>query len=440
MGLVGLHQYLDRVEELLEARRFEEALSHCHHILRQNPRHVDTYRLIGRVLLEQHVVDDALDVFQRVLSVDPEDLVSHAGTAIAYRDNGELPLAIWHMERAAEIDAYNSAVQEELNGLYENIEDRADEGKELSQAALARLNFHGGLYQQAKDKLQTLLTQNPDRHDLQVLLAEVLYSDDRLSAAANMSAKILNSLPDCIKANAILGLYHVKAGENEIATKYANKLLPLMLPELITLDDNSLAGQFFSTIDSHLIPERMLVEELDYRKQVESSAKLEGSAIPGSKYLQAVTGIPTWLNDASAEDLTIQQDSIEQVSEIEDVDDVFDWLRTIAEEEGNIVEANEQKSDEGLQSSFGQQEDGDVTEDELYKSVATDARVTLSQQLEYLSQEKEAANYPRPIGITDQNEAILQGEDDEFPEWLEEVIGFTDSLKSDDPNCLVKIS
>ena len=29
MGLVGLHQYLDRVEELLEAGQLEESLAHC---------------------------------------------------------------------------------------------------------------------------------------------------------------------------------------------------------------------------------------------------------------------------------------------------------------------------------------------------------------------------------------------------------------------------
>jgi tetratricopeptide (TPR) repeat protein len=437
VGLVGLHQYLDRVEELLEAQRFEEALSHCHNILRQNPRHVDTYRLMGRVLLEQHVVDEALDVFQRVLSVDPEDLVSHAGTAIAYKDKGELPSAVWHMERAAEIDAYNSAIQGELRDLYDDINERPDEGKELSQAALARLNFHGGLYQQAKDKLQSLLTQYPERHDLQVLLAEVLYSDNRLKEAANTSAKILNSLPDCIKANAILGLYHVKTGKNDVATKYAQKLVPLMLPEQISLDDNSLAGQFFSTIDSQLIPEKVVVEELDYRKDGDPSVKLEASANPGTKYRQTITNIPTWINDPSAEDRTIQQDFIEQDSETEDIDDVFDWLRTIAEEEGPILEAGGQTSEEAPHSSFGLPEDADATEDQLYKSVASDARVTLSQQLDYLSQERETANHRTPGDITGQNEAILQGEEEEFPEWLEEVIGFTDSLESDDPNAII---
>jgi tetratricopeptide (TPR) repeat protein len=271
---------------------------------------------------------------------------------------------------------------------------------------------------------------------LQVLLAEVLYSDNRLKEAANTSAKILNNLPDCIKANAILGLYHVKTGQDEVATKYAQKLIPLMLPEQIAIDDNSLAGEFFSTIDSQFFPEKVVVEELEYRLAGDSSAKLEAGTNPGSKYRQAITRIPTWLNEPSAEGQTIQHDSEEQDAETDDVNDVFDWLRTIAEEEGPILDIAGQTSEEGLQSSFGRQEDADATEDEMNKPVASDARVTLSQQLDYLSQERMVANHLGPSGITSQNEAILQGEEEEFPEWLEEVIGFTDSLESDDSNAI----
>jgi uncharacterized protein HemY len=61
----ALHEYLSQIEGLLDENRLPEAVAHCHFILQQFPRHIDTYRLLGRTFLEQQLYDEAKDVFAR---------------------------------------------------------------------------------------------------------------------------------------------------------------------------------------------------------------------------------------------------------------------------------------------------------------------------------------------------------------------------------------
>ncbi|MGD2077673.1 MAG: tetratricopeptide repeat protein, partial [Chloroflexota bacterium] len=110
MRRIALHDYLSQIEGLLDDNRLPEAAAHCHFVLQQYPRHIGAYRLFGRALLEQQLYDDAIDIFERLLGADPEDLISHAGLALAYSESRDLERAIWHMERAFEVDPYNRAI------------------------------------------------------------------------------------------------------------------------------------------------------------------------------------------------------------------------------------------------------------------------------------------------------------------------------------------
>jgi tetratricopeptide (TPR) repeat protein len=209
---VALKEYQSRIEGLLEGNRLPEAAAHCHFLLQQYPRHIGTYRLFGRALLDQQLFDDAIDVFHRVVSADPEDLIAHAGLALAHREKQDLTIAIWHMERAFEIEPYNGAIQEELRDLSSSDGGIVRRGFGLNKAALARLYFRGGLYPMAATELTSLLEKSPDRFDLQVLLAETYYWEDRRLDAVNQCLHIMEQLPYCIKAHAILADLWLRGG------------------------------------------------------------------------------------------------------------------------------------------------------------------------------------------------------------------------------------
>jgi predicted Zn-dependent protease len=166
---IALHDYLEQINRFLENEQTSEVISHCRYLLRQCPRHVDTYRLLARALLEHREFEGAAELFQRILSADPNDFIAHIGLSDIYREGGRLSEAVWHMERAYEMSPYDAALQEVLRELYGQRDNEVPDELPLTRAALARLYFKGELYQQAADELHSILGQNgDDRIDLQI--------------------------------------------------------------------------------------------------------------------------------------------------------------------------------------------------------------------------------------------------------------------------------
>ena len=172
MAQITLSKYLRLIDELIDESRLAEAVAHSRHLLEQHPRHIDTYRRLGKALLEQGDYAGAVDIFQRVLSAMPADFVAHAGLAIVHKAGDRWKQALWHMERAFEVEPYNAAIRTELQELYGRRDGLAPARVELTHGALARLYVKGGLYQQAILELREMLAEEPERVDLKLLLAE----------------------------------------------------------------------------------------------------------------------------------------------------------------------------------------------------------------------------------------------------------------------------
>ena len=79
MAKVSLRIYNREIENLIDKSHNNEAIAHCHHILRTFPKHLATYRLLGKAYLEAKRYAEAVDVFSRVLMAAPDDFVSHVG-------------------------------------------------------------------------------------------------------------------------------------------------------------------------------------------------------------------------------------------------------------------------------------------------------------------------------------------------------------------------
>jgi tetratricopeptide (TPR) repeat protein len=114
MDKIPLRTYLKEIENLIDKGDNDQAIAHCRHILKAYPKNLATYRLLGKAYLESRRYGDAADVFQRVLSGTPDDFVSHVGMSIIREARATRTPPFWHMERAFEIQPYNSAIQDEL--------------------------------------------------------------------------------------------------------------------------------------------------------------------------------------------------------------------------------------------------------------------------------------------------------------------------------------
>ena len=82
------------------------------------PKYIEAYRLLGKADLGAKRYTEAVDIFQRALMSVPDDFVSHVGLSIIADDQSKLDDAIWHMERAFEVQPSNAAIQGELQRLF----------------------------------------------------------------------------------------------------------------------------------------------------------------------------------------------------------------------------------------------------------------------------------------------------------------------------------
>ena len=122
MEQITLREYNKFIDRLIADEEYMEAIAHCRHILRHFPKHVETYRQLGQAYLEAGREAEAEDVFSRVLAAVPDDFISHIGMSIAAEHRGDLKDAVWHMERAFEVQPYNPSVQDELRRLYAQVD------------------------------------------------------------------------------------------------------------------------------------------------------------------------------------------------------------------------------------------------------------------------------------------------------------------------------
>ena len=204
MAKISLRSYTQDIERMVESGRTEEAIAHCRNILQTYPKCVDVYRLLGKAYLESQRFGDAADIFQRVLSSIPEDFVSHVGMSLIREDEGNLDEAIWHMERAFEIQPSNGAIQDELRRLYGKRDGVEPPKIRLTRGALARMYYKGELYPQAIAELRAALNEDANRLDLRMLLASVHYKAGQSMEAAEKASDLLSKLPNCLEANFLL--------------------------------------------------------------------------------------------------------------------------------------------------------------------------------------------------------------------------------------------
>ena len=205
MAEISLRTYLEELDSLLENEALEEVVGHCKHILKAFPKNLETYRILGKALLEQGKHQDAADVFQRILSADPGDFISHAGMSMVYEEQDQIDQAIWHMERAFEQEPGNQAIRGEMRRLYGRRDGFEPPKIQLTSGALARQYAKGRMYPQAVNELRRALVEQPERVDLQALLCECLWLAGEKRAAGEVAVQILGKLPHCLIANRVLG-------------------------------------------------------------------------------------------------------------------------------------------------------------------------------------------------------------------------------------------
>src|SRR5512143_2438724 len=228
MAKISLRMYDREIESLIEqGQRLDEAIAHCRHILKTYPKHLETYRLLGKAYLEAKRYDQAVDIFQRVLVAAPDDFVAHVGMSIIADDKGRLDDAIWHMERAFEVQPSNAAIQGELQRLFGRRDGVEPPKIRLTRGALAHMYVQGELYNQAISEIRAVLGSDPKRTDMQTLLARAYFRNGQKAEAADICGQLLGRYPYCLEADRLMAEIAPSTGHAEAAQEYRQRVIEL---------------------------------------------------------------------------------------------------------------------------------------------------------------------------------------------------------------------
>lgn len=229
MGTISLRAYNKEIDSIIDQGRLDEAIAHCRHILTKFPKHIETYRLLGKAYLESNQNSNASDIFMRILSSVPDDFISHVGMSVIREEEGNLSAAVQHMEKAFENQPYNSEIQLELKRLYGKRDGIEPPKIRLTQGALARMYIRGDLFKQGILELRNALKDAPSRSDLKTFLAETYSANDQLANAIDLASDILKKYPFNLTANRIMARSlktHDHPQEMAICTKRLYALSP----------------------------------------------------------------------------------------------------------------------------------------------------------------------------------------------------------------------
>ncbi len=229
MAKVSLRSYNREIESMVDQGELDEAIAHCRHILNTFPKNLETYRLLGKAYLETKRYNEATDIFERLLMAVPDDFVAHVGMSIIRDEQNDMDAAIWHMERAFEVQPSNAAIQSELQRLFGRRDGVEPPKIRLTRGALAHMYVQGELYPQAISEIKAVLEEDRDRHDMQVLLARAYFQAGQKNEAAEMCSQLLRRYPYCFDANRVLVelLPETERGESPQASRHrVNELDP----------------------------------------------------------------------------------------------------------------------------------------------------------------------------------------------------------------------
>jgi len=299
--MISLKAYNREIEQLIDNGLYDEAIAHCIHILGSYPKCIDSYRNLGKSLLELKKYPEALDVFSRVLSAIPDDFIAHVGLSIIFEDQNNLDLSIWHMEQAFDVQPSNLAIQDELKRLFSRRDGEQPTKIRLSRGALVRMYARGELFQQAITEIHSILEEDPRRIDLEVILARMHYLSGATEESTAVCNQIIEKIPYCFEANRILQQIHIDNKDDENAAVNKNRL--------ISLDPYY---QFIPSpfSDQEIPEEKVTLERLEYIPSTTSSAQ-----------------IPVWLEDIEGSDENKPGES-------------FDWLKDLNKTNDQTSAAN----------------------------------------------------------------------------------------------------
>ncbi|RUA15294.1 MAG: hypothetical protein DSY55_06605 [Clostridia bacterium] len=180
MSDVLLFDLSQHLEKLFSQQRYDAGFALGRHILRYYPRHLATYKQMGMAALAKSMWEDSIDLLQRALSIDPEDI------------------QMWEALRSA---AMATELQAEAALAADYIKDLHATSEETTPVAAGHDAARQQDWVRAYEAYRAGYAQHPQRMDAALGLVTALFHLEAYDAALLMTNHILEELPYCLKAH-----------------------------------------------------------------------------------------------------------------------------------------------------------------------------------------------------------------------------------------------
>ncbi len=336
MAKIPLRTYIKDIDGLIDQGLTDEAIAHCKYILQLFPKYLEVYGTLGKAYLESQRYSEASDILERILSANPDDFVSQVGLSIIREDENNLDAAIFHMERAYEIQSSNTAIQEELKRLYGRRDGITPHKIRISRGALVRMYLRGELYPQTIAEARVALQDDPNRPDIEIALAKAYAALGKDGEASEICQRLIAKLPYCLDANQIMASMTENNRSSDV-NPYRRKLNEL--------DPYMEFCPSSSTNSKTVSDDSIMVDHLEWQPSMGLGQQPDWANMVGLPVESAELGTADWLNVVPSNDLAEPSTPIESAPQPQTEGNAFfetldlaasqepnlDWLNEIAE-------------------------------------------------------------------------------------------------------------
>ncbi len=255
-----------------------------------------------------------------MLSADPENVTARLGLSRVYGEVGQWHKSIEQLQLAGDLSPGDSGLRQQLARLVRTHHGHATGGLEITRAGLGRIYARNGLYLKSIQEFKAVLALEPERFDVLLALAEVLWRDSRHLEAVKVCHQVLDSLPDALKANLIVAAAWLDSPQPDEAQPY------LRLAQ--ALDPENANAQILCGDRSPLPPRTAEIDRMDEAPEQPDlpPPTLKPAAVPYPQGLAPPGG--DWANASNKEETAAMSDEYLEDEEFE----IPDWLKGVGDD------------------------------------------------------------------------------------------------------------
>ncbi|HEY3340620.1 MAG TPA: tetratricopeptide repeat protein, partial [Anaerolineae bacterium] len=220
LSTLTLNDALSEVGASVAAHQFEPAIQRCNELLAAYPSAVRVIRARAQALEKSGRPSSASEDYRRVLEILPTDDGAMLGLARCLSTADKSGEAATLARQALDYVPQNAEALQ-IAGI--EPAGRPPEGDIARSRALLR----GGIAGRAITLMRRMNEAEPDRTDVQVLLAEMLWRNGVRITTAELCQAILDEQPDCLNAHVILSAIWAQAGNHDLEALHQRALQPL---------------------------------------------------------------------------------------------------------------------------------------------------------------------------------------------------------------------